>query len=70
MATKYKFPENGDPEKEKARIVQNLSVIAHDLHFVNLGERVMSADLYSYEIANAVGFINYLYEKAYGGKNE
>lgn len=62
MAVKYDFDCCKNVEKEKIKIIQNLSVIAHELYFRNEKCSGESAD----QIAEAVKFINWLYEQVYG----
>lgn len=50
------------PEQERARIVQNLVVIAHELYFTkNQGKQEFSD-----QILEGINFINWLYNKAFG----
>jgi len=61
MVVKEEVIKIDDPEKTRNRVIQNLSVIAHELYFRN----GMGNGLYADQIAEAVKFINWLYGKVY-----
>ena len=52
------------PEQDRARIVQNLSVISHELYFSNNAGKQEFSD----QILEGVSFINWLYKKAFEGE--
>lgn len=64
MAVRYSIPDGVPPEKERARIVQNLAVVAHELYFRDQIGNEACAD----QIAEAVRFIDWLYERAFKGE--
>ena len=70
MAAKYIPLEGVILEDERARIAQNLSVIAHQLYFNAKYGLNFDVDNCADQIAESIGFINYLYEKVSGNSLE
>ena len=70
MAAKYILPEGKTLEEERARITQNLSVVAHQLYFTVKHGLNLDVDYCVDEMAEAVRFINYLYETIKGEEIE